>query len=336
MSDVDLDKNSGSDEGPDSGSELVRQQSWPVEGAAEIEVALEVGRIRVQLDTAPDSAPDSGAGEVRVEIRHDPDAGGGWAQGVSGFMNWLGDASATWSASGSGSGSGFPGFPDTRDFAAQAVRAAEISWSETGKRLVVRSSHDMPLRLVPLAVTVTAPAGSRLAARTGAGDLAVSGRAAWAALRTGSGGIEVAAVDGDVDVTTGSGDVDIREVSGRARIRTGSGTITLGSAAGPTDIKAGAGDVLVGTTAADLGARTGSGDIRITDAVAGQVEINTGTGDVAVAVHPGVLAEIDLSSGSGKARSELDVSTMAPGRPASLRVRGRTGTGDVLVTRASV
>jgi len=54
-----------------------------------------------------------------------------------------------------------------------------------------------------------------------------------------------------------------------------------------------------------------------------------------VGVHPGVAAELDLSSASGRARSELPVSERAPeGVDTVVRVRGRTGSGDVLVTRA--
>jgi len=43
---------------------------------------------------------------------------------------------------------------------------------------------------------------------------------------------------------------------------------------------------------------------------------------------------VDLSSGSGSARSDLDVGTQAPAQGAAVHVRGRTGSGDVLVTRA--
>ena len=51
-------------------------------------------------------------------------------------------------------------------------------------------------------------------------------------------------------------------------------------------------------------------------------------------MHPGVRAELDLISGSGRARSELEVRSVAPEQAPPLHVRGRTGSGDVLVTRA--
>lgn len=340
---TDMSKDTPHDDA-DGGNDVVRQQSWPCDGAAEIEIAIELGQVRVDLVAAgPD---DTDAREVRVEVRHDPDTGGGIQQGVRGFMNWVSSASASWSGS-----TGFAGFDpgswdvspwesggswDGARFAAEAVRAAEISWSEAGRRLVVRSAPDMPLRLVPLAVTVTAPQGARLAARTGAGDVTVTGRAGWTALRTGPGRVRAGDVDGDLDVTTGSGDVTIGDVTGRSRVRTGSGDITIAAATGPADVKAGSGDVTLGKLDGDLGVRTGSGVVRVADAVAGRIDVTTGTGDVIIGVHPEVLAEVDLSTGTGSARSDLPVLTTQPAGPATLHLRGRTGTGDVLIRRAAL
>lgn len=319
MSDMaDLSK----DEWPDDGAALVRQQSWPADGPAELELSVDVGRIRVQLD---EQVGDGGAQEVRVEVRHDPSAGGSWSQGISGLLNWLGAGPE---------GGGGP-IDELDRLAAEAVRAATITWSEGARRLVVRSASEMPLRVVPLAVTVSAPAGSRLAARAGAGDVRVTGTAGWTAVRTGSGDIAVAAVDGEADVTTGSGDIELGPIAGRTRVRTGSGTVVLDRAGGPTEIKASSGDVTVREAAADLGVRTGSGAVTITDARAGQLDLTTGSGGLRIGVHAGVRAELDLSSGSGAARSDLEVHSGTPPQAPALRVRGRTGSGDVVVTRAT-
>ncbi len=300
------------------GTELVRQQSWPVDGPAELELTVDVGHIRVHLDESP------GGGEVHVEVRHDPTVGTSWSQGLSGIISWLGNAA------------GAPVGRDPGELAAEAVRAAEITWTERGRRLVVRSAQELPLRVVPLAVTVSAPAGSRLAARAGAGDVRVHGRAGWAAVHTGSGDVTVDAVDGDADVTTGSGAMELGPITGRARVRTGSGEVSLARAGGPTEIKAGSGDVAVGEVTGDLGVRTGSGDVAIADARSGRLELTTGSGGLRIGVHPGVGAELDLSSGSGQTRSDLEVHTAAPAQPSVLHLRGRTGSGDVLVTRAMV
>ncbi len=304
------------DAGSDS-DDAVRRESWPVQGPAELELSVDVGTIAVHLDSADVEA-------VTVELRHDASAVTGWMQGVSGLISWLGNAS------------GDRDGPDPARLAADAVQGAEISWSEPARRLVVRSAQELPLRVVPLMVTVTAPAGSRVAARTGAGDVTVTGRAGWAAVRTGSGGATLGPVDGDADVTTGTGDITLGVVSGRSRVRTGSGAIALAGTGGTSDIKAGSGDVELGTVAGDLQVRTGSGDLRISDARTGTYDLTTGSGELRVGVHPGTRARVDLSSGSGTARSDLDVNTSAPEQGATVEVRGRTGSGDVLVTRAVV
>lgn len=309
---------------PSGAAELVRQQSWPVDGIAELELTVDVGRIRVHLDEQVGGTGEGSTGDVRVEVRHDPSAGNTWTQGLTGIINWLGAPGGT----------GGAGTAD--ELAAEAVRAAEISWSETGRRLIVRSSQDLPLRVVPLAITVSAPAGSRLAARAGAGDVRVTGRAGWAGVRTGSGRISVAAVAGDADVTTGSGDVELGPVSGRTRVRTGSGQVSVASTGGPGEIRASSGTVAVGEVTGDLGVRTGSGDVVIADARSGHLDLTTGSGGLRIGVHPGVGAELDLTSGSGRASSDLEVTAVAPEQPAALQVRGRTGSGDVLVTRAAV
>jgi hypothetical protein len=314
---IDFSKDSADDPGPG----MVRRQEWRSDGPAELELSADVGRIRVHLEDQPD-----GAGEVRVEVRHDPSAGNSWSQGLSGIISWLGGATA---------GGGTPG-GSVEELAAEAVSAAEISWSESGRRLVVRSSQDLPLRVVPLAITVWAPTRSRLAARIGAGEVRATGKAGWAGVRTGSGGATLDAVDGDADVTTGSGAIDLGPVSGRARLRTGSGDIRVAATGGPTEIKTGSGDVTLGEVNGDVELRTGSGDVTVSDARSGALQITTGSGGLRVGVHRGVGAELDLVSGSGRARSELDVAGTAPAAPAALKVRGRTGSGDVLVSRAAV
>ena len=322
--------------------DLVRQESRTAGGPADLDVAIDVGRVEVHLTGAdsdpaadpaadPDGADDAAPGEqeVRVEVRHDPAAAGGWAQRLGEVASWIGSVGAP---------------PDADDrpasAGAEAVRAAEISWSTPGAggeapALTVRSTTDLPLRMVPLLVTVWAPAGSRVTARTGAGDVGVSGRAGRATVRTGAGTATTADVDGDAEVTTGSGDVVLGAVGGRARVRTGSGAVRIGAVAGATDIKAGSGDVTIGDVSADVGVRTGTGAVSVADARAGRMDLTTGSGGLTIGVHTGVVAELDLSSGSGRARSELDVQRTAPPREPVLWLRGRTASGDVLVTRAT-
>jgi hypothetical protein len=344
------------DDARSDAQDTVRQQSWAANGPAEIEVGIDVGRVRIELVDEAD--------EVHVEVRHEPDPANPFAQGVSGLLNWLGSSAgpdlgkvigqaAAFRQGAFGKGGAFgeggpfgeggafreggafgPG-AGPADQGAAAVRAAEITWSEPARRLVVRSTGDLPLRVVPLAVVVRAPARSRLAVRTGAGDVTVTGTAGWAAVRTGSGEARLGAIEGQVEVTTGSGAIELGAVDGKAKIRTGSGRVSAAALAASTSIKAGNGAVRLGEVAADLSLRTGSGDVEVSDAVSGTYDLTTGSGGIRIGVHSGVAAELDLSSGSGRARSDLHVGAVAPATEPALRIRGRTGTGDVLVTRAA-
>ncbi|WP_343942936.1 DUF4097 family beta strand repeat-containing protein, partial [Pseudonocardia zijingensis] len=105
---------------------------------------------------------------------------------------------------------------------------------------------------------------------------------------------------------------------------------------GPAEIKTGSGDVVLGEVAGDVRLRTGSGDITISDARSGDLQLTSGSGTVRVGIHPGVGAELDLASGSGSAHSDLEIADEAPAKAPAVQVRGRTGSGDVLVARAAV
>ncbi|KAA1030715.1 DUF4097 domain-containing protein [Pseudonocardia sp. EV170527-09] len=313
-----------------------RSERFDCAGAAEIEVTTGAGRVRIDLV--------EGADEVRAEITADRSAAP-WSGGLGGLLDWIGSsmtgragvpqAGAGWSGRGFDPIVGAP-WEATGDPSADAVDAVTVEWSAAARRLVVRGPDDAALGAVPLVVTISAPAGSRPAVRTGAASVELTGRASWAAVRTGSGAARLAEVHGDTDVTTGAGSIALGRCSGRAHLRAGSGGVEAGSLGGASRIRTGSGDIRVGELTADLEVRSGSGDVVVADAVSGDVRLGTGSGSVRVGVHSGVAAELDLSTGSGRARSELDVRHDTPPTAPAVRLSGRTGSGDVLVTRASV
>jgi hypothetical protein len=324
----------------------IRTERWTCTGPADLQLSLTAGSIEVVLT--------DGAGEVSVELAAATDTGfGNWSSGLSGLLNRIGVATGPGGKlrfgghemSFGGSGFSLDGL-DLADLAdlthltggelpASAVGAAEISWSESNRQLTVRSAGQLPARLVPLTVTIHAPARTLVRASTGAGNVTVRGESADADVRTVSGTVEVDRVTGDLRLDAGSGDATVRSVSGRAFSKVGAGDLTLNSLNGPSQLKSGSGDIRVGTARADLHARTGSGDLSVSDAERGNLDLTTGSGDLTVAVHAGVAAQLDLRSGSGRVRSELDVSDNPPsGDHAQLVVHGGTGSGDVLVTRA--
>ncbi len=294
------------------GQPAERRQSFESAGPAELDLTVGAGRVSVALAEGT---------QVTVSVRADASAGGSWAQGLSDLIGWISEATGGGLAS--------------ADLAEDAVDAVEITWSEIGRRLVVRPPAELPLKAVPLVVDVTAPTGSRVDVHAGSARVTVTGSAGNVGVRTGSGELNVAAVDGDVDIATGSGGVTIGPVTGRSRLRAGSGRISVASVGGPSEVKAGSAEVRFGAVHADLSARTGSGDLIVADAHGGRLDLKSGSGGLRVGVHAGVGAELDLSSGTGRAHSELPVASAPPEKRPTLVIRGRSGTGDVLVSPAA-
>lgn len=313
----------------DTDASVIRQERFECPGPADIRVELDGGRLDIALgkDTedsrdrrsSRDSRDTAGASEVTVQVRPAPTSQPPWNVGITSLLSWLG---------------GQTGAAPMGELAAEAVRQTVIDFM--GRRLTVRSPREFPLRTVPLIIQVSAPADSSIVARGGSADIAVTGVAAQLDAATGSGEVHAQQCTGAADVRTGSGDVRLGTVLGRLRVRTGSGLVDVTSleGTGAGTVQTGSGDVRLGAVQHDVSARTGSGDLTVADACAGGLELTTGSGQLRIGIHPGVLAEVDVSSGSGQAHSDLPVSGPPAEGNVALRVRARTGSGDALVTAA--
>jgi hypothetical protein len=303
----------------DTDTSALRQQNFSCEGPIDIWVELDSGRLDITLEEG--TAPH----EVAVQIRPDPTSQPGYTVGIGALLSWLGEQTGT---------------TQLRELAAEAVRRTVVDL--TGQRLTIGTPREYPLRTVPLVIQVNAPSGSSISARSGAADITVTGVAASVDAATGAGQVRAQRCTGTVEVRTGSGDVRLGTVLGRLQVRTGSGQIDVVSiegATGSATVQTGSGDVRLGSVNLgaikhDVSARTGSGDLTVVDACAGGLELTTGSGQLRVGIHPGVLAELDVSSGSGHAHSDLPVGGPPAKNNAALRVRARTGSGDALVTAA--
>jgi DUF4097 and DUF4098 domain-containing protein YvlB len=215
----------------------------------------------------------------------------------------------------------------------EAVRQTRVDFTEG--RLVVRTPKDLQLRNVPIAVSVQAPLGSHVEARTGSGDITVNGGAGGLNLNTGSGRITADQAERAARIDSGSGTVRLGPMAAGLRAKTGSGDVEVTSIGGASTVVTGSGDVWLGAVTGDVLARTGSGRVTIANAASGELELHTGSGAIHVGVRAGNPAEVDLSSGSGDARSDLDLTVKPPENKPPLRIRGRTGSGSALVTAAT-
>jgi hypothetical protein len=298
---------------------VVRRQSFDTEGPVELDLGTGGGGITVRLVDEPG---------VHVEIRHDPSAASPWAQGVTNLMSWVSNQF------GSQLGGQFGDtVPEGSTAEGEAVRQTRIDF--TAGRLVVRTPKEMQLRNVPVIVSVQAPVGSHVEARTGSGDVTVNGGAGRLNLHTGSGRISADQAEDKVQVDTGSGTVRLGPMAAGLRAKTGSGDVEVTAIGGASTVVTGSGDVWLGAVTGDVLARTGSGRVTIANAAAGELELHTGSGAIHVGVRKGSPAEVDLSSGSGDARSDLDLTTNPPESKPALKIRGRTGSGTALVSQAA-
>ncbi|GHE87802.1 hypothetical protein GCM10017786_19530 [Amycolatopsis deserti] len=293
--------------------ELVRTQTFPLPGPLELDIAVTLGRVEVKLDAEEP--------EATVEIRHDPDAQQPWTQGISSLLSWVSERF------GDQLGTDLNGTP------ADAVQQTRLE--QTGSRLTVHAPKALPLRNIPLAVTVIAPAGTAVEVRAGSANVTVSGSAGRVDVSTGSGEIRLDRSEGAATVRSGSGAIRLGPTLAGLHLRTGSGDVEVASLSGSATLATGTGDVWLGMVSGSVLARSGSGDLSVAEAASGNLELVTGSGDIRIGVRQGVAAEVDLTASAGKVSSELDVALTRPDGEIPLNVRARTGSGAAMVTRAA-
>jgi DUF4097 and DUF4098 domain-containing protein YvlB len=198
-----------------------------------------------------------------------------------------------------------------------------------------------------LIVTVTVPTHSELYVKTGSADIQATGTWGTTQVKSGSGDVEVESVDAPAVVETGSGDISVGRILEEARIKsgsgdvrvrqagsstvvaTGSGDVEIVQAAGPTVVKTGSGDLRVATADGDVSMSTGSGDAIVERLNRGKFSLKGASGDVAVGIPSGIPVWTDISSVTGRVRSDL----VGAGAPLEgqdhIELRAKTVTGDI-------
>ena len=199
--------------------------------------------------------------------------------------------------------------------------------------------------------TVHVPLDSAANLTTGSGTIETSGRlgdvsagsgsgairldaCAEARARTGSGEIQVASTPGSVDAKTGSGKVIVGKVGGNASIATGSGSSVLAEVAGEAKVTTGSGHIEVGKAGDAVEAFTASGKIDIGHVDHGHVRAKTVSGKVTVGVAKGTAALLDVSTMSGRVRSDLEPGAAPAEGEKQVELVISTLSGNVEVARA--
>jgi DUF4097 and DUF4098 domain-containing protein YvlB len=187
-----------------------------------------------------------------------------------------------------------------------------------------------------LDLTIKAPTGSSCAAKTASADLSCVGDISAVIMQTASGDLTAATVGGDVTVRSASGDVLLDQAGGALTIQTASGDVQVSRADGDVSVNTASGDVTIGYCVGPATVRTASGDVKLAAVAAGRVELVSASGDLDVAVVPGIGVYLDLASNSGDIRSELDASDdgAEDTAAATLQLSCRTLSGDIQITKA--
>ena len=198
-----------------------------------------------------------------------------------------------------------------------------------------------------LIVTVTVPTNSELSVKTGSADIHASGTWSTTQIKSGSGQVRVDSIDAPAVVETGSGDISVGRILEEARIKSGSGDVhvqqagsstavsvgsgdvAIGQAAGPTVVKTGSGDLRIATADGDVSMSTGSGDAVVERLNRGKFSLKGASGDVAVGIPAGIPIWTDISSVSGRVRSDLDGAGSPEDGQDYIELRAKTVSGDI-------
>lgn len=203
-----------------------------------------------------------------------------------------------------------------------------------------------------VAVTVEVPTGSSLEARTDLGHLHTEGELGACRLTTAMGNIRcdhtgalhastsfgdvvVDRVVGEADVTTASGEVRIHELDGGAVVKNSNGDTTVGAVTGDIRVKSANGDIVVGRAHRSVTAKTACGDVRIRDVSQGTVVVETAAGELAVGIHEGTAAWLDVSTSFGTVHNTLGAADGPSSSDRTVEVRARTSFGDIVIGRSA-
>jgi DUF4097 and DUF4098 domain-containing protein YvlB len=149
--------------------------------------------------------------------------------------------------------------------------------------------------------------------------------------RSGDGTIRIERVNGRIELRTGDGGIRANDISGEITLNTSDGTITVDGAEGRLDLDTGDGGVNVTGKLTSVRLHTGDGSI-VYRAEAGtgieeQWDISTGDGSVSLFLPRDLDAEMDVHTGDGTIRNELDVAAGTGGEVSRRTIRGRLNGG---------
>lgn len=181
-------------------------------------------------------------------------------------------------------------------------------------------------------VTLGLPPSSSLSVRGGSVDITVRDGLVGLEAKLGTGDVVIDTVDA-MSVKGGQVDVVV-DHAGALVVSTGQGTLRA-KHVGDAAFKTGHGQADLGSTDGNVVVKGGAVQLTVREARGGEMYFDAGAGGARVDVQPGTSVQLDMTSGLGDVRCELPLESSAPSGGAGLRLRLRTGSGDLLVRSAA-
>lgn len=231
-----------------------------------------------------------------------------------------------------------------------AVDDVAVTADEHHGRHIIRIEQKDRFRWGPIQITwggdleiqIACPPGTDLDLSGSSTELRVVGDLGEVSVRTASGDVRLETVRGKLQVKTASGDVSVATIESEASVMTVSGDLEVGRANGPLTARAVSGDVAIAALRGSLALSTTSGDVDVRSVEAGEVRVQTVSGDVRVGVSRGTHVWIDAASISGDLGSELGLDDREPGTDqidadgsTVVPLHVKTVSGDVSIVRAA-
>jgi hypothetical protein len=178
-------------------------------------------------------------------------------------------------------------------------------------------------------LAATVPIGTELRATTASASITTAGVLGAVEVTSASGGVRLDEVRERAEVSTASGGLRATAIGGPLSFRTASGSLDVDRTGAEAIAKTVSGSITVGLAGGDLHASTVSGSIRVREAHQGTVDLGSTSGSIGVGVRRGTLTWLDVSSTSGRVRSELAEDGSDPGVGPVLTLRAHSVSGAI-------
>jgi DUF4097 and DUF4098 domain-containing protein YvlB len=230
----------------------------------------------------------------------------------------------------------------------EAVEQIRIEHHQRGGRHVVSVEQRNRIEWGPIQISwggdvevrVNCPIGSELELNGASTDFKADGQYGRVSARTASGDIRLEEVHGKLELKTASGDVKLERLeTDNAVLQTVSGDVEIGFVEADVALRTISGDVEIGVIRGPLAVSTTSGDVILRSLEAGELRVQSVSGDSRIGIGRGTRIWIDASSVSGDMSSELDMGAEVAEAEAEspsevVPVYVKTVSGDVEIVRA--